>query len=106
MTHRSSTPRRSACCRGCRPAPSRARTWNWSSATCAPVRRAGPPERELARVRQASGTRRLDGPTVAGAYVLAVRGTTPTRALAHLRAEPAVTLAQPLGAIQHDAGVP
>ena len=40
----------------------------------------------------------LDGPTVAGAYVLAARVATPAHALARLRAEPAVTLAQPLGA--------
>lgn len=56
------------------------------------------PEHELRRILQESGTRVLDGPTVTGAYVLAARGTPPARALAHLRAEPAVTLAQPLGA--------
>lgn len=56
------------------------------------------PERELRRILDASGTRVLDGPTVAGAYVLAARAATPAHALARLRAEPAVTLAQPLGA--------
>lgn len=56
------------------------------------------PERELRRIFEASGTRVLDGPTVTGAYVLAARGAPPARALARLRAEPAVTLAQPLGA--------
>ena len=54
------------------------------------------PERELRRILGASGTRVLDGPTVAGAYVLAARAATPAHALARLRAEPAVTLAQPL----------
>lgn len=54
------------------------------------------PERQLRHILQASGTRVLDGPTVTGAYVLTVRGTTPARALGRLRAEPAVTLAQPL----------
>lgn len=54
------------------------------------------PERELRRILQASGTRVLDGPTAAGAYVLAASGGSPARALARLRAEPAVTLAQPL----------
>lgn len=56
------------------------------------------PERELRHILQASGTRVHDGPTVTGAYVLTVRGTTPARALGRLRAEPAVTLAQPLAA--------
>jgi hypothetical protein len=55
------------------------------------------PEHELRRILQASGTRVLDGPTVTGAYVLTARGAAPARALARLRAEPAVTLAQPLG---------
>jgi len=56
------------------------------------------PERELRRILEDSGTRVLDGPTAAGAYVLAARASTPAHALARLRAEPAVTLAQPLGA--------
>jgi hypothetical protein len=56
------------------------------------------PERELRRILQDSGARVLDGPTAAGAYVLAARADTPARALARLRAEPAVTLAQPLAA--------
>jgi hypothetical protein len=56
------------------------------------------PERELRRILQDSGTRVLDGPTAAGAYVLAARASTPAHALARLRAEPAVTLAQPLRA--------
>lgn len=54
-------------------------------------------ERELRRILQGSGTRLLDGPSAAGAYVLAAREATPAHALARLRAEPAVTLAQPLG---------
>jgi hypothetical protein len=56
------------------------------------------PERELRRILEDSGTRVLDGPTVAGAYVLAARAAKPAHALARLRAEPAVTLAQPLNA--------
>ena len=55
------------------------------------------PERELRRILRGSGTRLLDGPSAAGAYVLAARGAAPAHALARLRAEPAVTLAQPLG---------
>jgi hypothetical protein len=50
------------------------------------------PERELRRILQASGARLVDGPTVTAAYVLALPA-----ALARLRAERAVTLAQPLG---------
>jgi DNA-directed RNA polymerase specialized sigma24 family protein len=54
------------------------------------------PERELRRILQASGARIVDGPTAAGAYVLdvAVGDAGPT--LSSLRAEPAVTLAEPL----------
>jgi hypothetical protein len=54
------------------------------------------PERELRRILEDSGTRVLDGPTAAGAYVLAARASTPAHALARLRAEPAVMLVQPL----------
>lgn len=54
------------------------------------------PERELRRIVQASGARVVDGPTVADAYVLDVPAGRTPRALARLRAEPAVTLAQPL----------
>lgn len=54
------------------------------------------PERELRRIVQASGARVADGPTVTGAWVLAVPAPQARRALERLRAERAVTLAQPL----------
>lgn len=56
----------------------------------------GTPERELRRVLQASGGRIVDGPTATGAYVLAVAPAAARPALAHLRAQSAVTLAEPL----------
>jgi cysteine synthase len=55
-------------------------------------------EREMRRILQASGARVVDGPTVTSAYVIALPETQAPAALAHLRAEPAITLAQPLGA--------
>lgn len=53
-------------------------------------------ERELRRILQASGARVAAGPTVTGAWVLAVPAAQARRALERLRAERAVTLAQPL----------
>jgi hypothetical protein len=55
------------------------------------------PERELRRVLQACGARLVDGPTVNDAYQLAVPAAQAQGALRCLRAQPAVTLAQPLG---------
>jgi hypothetical protein len=55
------------------------------------------PERELRRILQASEARVVDGPTVTDAYVLAVPPSRQTSTLGRLRAEPAVTFAQPLG---------
>lgn len=55
-------------------------------------------EREIRRILQASGARMADGPTVTDAYVLALPAAQAGAALARLRAEPAVTLAQPLAA--------
>lgn len=55
-------------------------------------------EQEMRRVLQASGARVVDGPTVAGAWVLAPPDGQEAGALSRLRAEPAVELAQPLGA--------
>ena len=55
-------------------------------------------EREMRRILQASGARVVDGPTVTDAYVLALPASQAGAALTHLRAEPAVTLAQPLAA--------
>jgi cysteine synthase len=55
------------------------------------------PERELRRILQAAGARVVDGPTVTGAYVLAVPQSRQAATLGRLRAEPAVTLAQSLG---------
>jgi hypothetical protein len=56
------------------------------------------PERELRRILQASGGRVVDGPTAGDAYVLAVAPAGAGPALRRLRAEPAVTLAEPLRA--------
>jgi hypothetical protein len=56
------------------------------------------PERELRRILQACDARVVDGPTVTDAYVLAVPQPRQASTLRRLRAEPAVTLAQPLGA--------
>jgi hypothetical protein len=54
------------------------------------------PEQELRRILQASGARIVDGPTAAGAYVLDVAAGDAGPTLSSLRAEPAVTLAEPL----------
>lgn len=54
------------------------------------------PEREIRRILQASGARVVDGPTVTDAYVLALPPSRAAAALARMRAESAVTLAQPL----------
>jgi anti-sigma factor RsiW len=54
------------------------------------------PERELRRILQASGARVVDGPSAAGAWVLAVAPAASGPALRRLRAEPAVVLAEPL----------
>jgi hypothetical protein len=54
------------------------------------------PERELRRILQASGGRIVDGPTATGAWVLAVEPAAARPALQRLRAEPVVTLAEPL----------
>lgn len=53
-------------------------------------------ERELRRILQGCGARLADGPTVTGAYVLSVAPAHAAAALAQLRAEPSVTLAQSL----------
>jgi len=55
------------------------------------------PERELRRIVLASGARVTGGPTVTGAWLLGTDEATATVA-ARLRADPAVTLAEPLGA--------
>jgi hypothetical protein len=55
-------------------------------------------EAEMRRILQARGARLSDGPTVTGAYVLALPAPLAPAALTSLRAEPAVTLAEPLGA--------
>ena len=54
-------------------------------------------EREMRRILTAAGARVVDGPTAMDAYVLALPATQPGATLLQLRAEPAVTLAQPLG---------
>lgn len=54
------------------------------------------PEREMRRILQESGARVVDGPTVTDAWVLALPAAQAPAAVARLRAEPAVTLAQPL----------
>lgn len=55
-------------------------------------------ERDMRRILQASGARVVDGPTVTDAYVLALPPAQADAALARMRAERAVTLAQPLAA--------
>jgi anti-sigma factor RsiW len=56
------------------------------------------PERELRRILHRSGARVVDGPTVTEAYVLSVPAPQAGEALARLRSEPSVTLAEPLAA--------
>lgn len=59
------------------------------------------PEARLAdvqRVLQASGARIVDGPTVTGAYLVDVEAARMPQLLAVLRTDPAVRLAEPLGA--------
>lgn len=53
-------------------------------------------EQELRRILHASGARVVDGPTVADAYLLNVEADQQGRALALLRSEPAVVLAESL----------
>ncbi len=55
------------------------------------------PERELRRIVLAGGARVVGGPTATGAWLLDT-GDAPGTVLARLRAEPAVTLAETLGA--------
>ncbi|WP_229508134.1 hypothetical protein [Massilia sp. Dwa41.01b] len=55
------------------------------------------PERELRRIVQASGARVVGGPTVTGAWLLDTEDE-PGKTVTRLRAEPAVTLAEQLGA--------
>jgi hypothetical protein len=55
-------------------------------------------EAELRRVLQASAARVVDGPTSAGAYVLAVPGGPGGSGLLTLRHDPAVTMAEPINA--------
>jgi hypothetical protein len=55
-------------------------------------------ERDMRRILRASGARVVDGPTVTDAYVLALPASQQASALTRLRAEPSVTLAQPLSA--------
>lgn len=50
------------------------------------------------QVLQASGARIVDGPTVTGAYLVSVEMAHQPQLLAALRADPAVRLAEPLGA--------
>ena len=75
------------------------------SASGAPERAAGSlvvvfdpaaPQREVARILRASGGRVVDGPTASNGYVVAVADGGLSAALARLRAEPAVVLAEPL----------
>lgn len=55
-------------------------------------------EREMRRILQANGARVVDGPSVTGAWVLALPPSQAPGALARLQSEPAVALAQPLAA--------
>jgi anti-sigma factor RsiW len=56
----------------------------------------GAPQREVVQILRRSGARIVDGPTASNGYVLAVGQGDLERALTHLRAEPAVVLAEPL----------
>ena len=60
--------------------------------------RADATEAQLRAAVQAAGARIADGPTAAGAYVLALPSAQSAQALRALRAEPIVTLAEPLAA--------
>ena len=53
-------------------------------------------ERELRRILHASGARLVDGPTVTDAYLLKIADAQRTTAIARLRAEPSVVLAESL----------
>jgi hypothetical protein len=55
------------------------------------------PEREIRRIVLASGARVVGGPTATGAWLLETE-TAPSAVMARLRAEPAVSLAEELGA--------
>jgi hypothetical protein len=55
-------------------------------------------EREMRRILQTNGARVIDGPTVTEAYILALPASQANAALGRMRAEPAVTLVQPLSA--------
>lgn len=55
------------------------------------------PERELRRIVLASGARIVGGPTVTGAWMLGA-DEAPAAVAARLRVQPAVTLAEPIGA--------
>ena len=53
-------------------------------------------EQDMRRVLDASGARLVDGPTAAGAYILHVPSAAHDTALGSLRAQPSITLAQPI----------
>jgi len=55
-------------------------------------------QRDVARILRQAGGHVVDGPTASGGYVVAVPDGSLNAALAALRAEPAVTLAEPLQA--------
>jgi hypothetical protein len=67
-----------------------------AAARMAVVFRPDTPERELRRIVRANGAHIVGGPTVTDAYLLDTDGA-PASVLAGLRAEAAVTLAEPLG---------
>ena len=70
-----------------------------TSTSIAVIFTADVPEAALRRVVQAAGARIIDGPTSSDAYVLQVPIGRQAEALASLRAEPAVVLAEPLSAL-------
>ncbi|MET0308935.1 MAG: zf-HC2 domain-containing protein [Sphingomonas sp.] len=55
-------------------------------------------EQDLRKALQASRTRLVDGPTATGAYVLTIAPDQRAAALATLRAQPGVTMAEPIDA--------
>ena len=57
-------------------------------------------EREIRNALRASGARMVDGPTASNAWLLSVPGQGHLQAIARLRAQPAVAIAESLDARQ------
>jgi hypothetical protein len=59
------------------------------------------PEQDMRRTLVESGARLVGGPTEAHAYILSVPAPRRMAALAHLRAQPAIVMAEPIDAAAH-----